>query len=119
MSIFGQLAHALESDTWHSTTRANQLPPDGVWSVWLMLAGRGFGKIRAAAESVRYSVESGNKASIASPTRRETCNSIETIRYKVSWLFDWSAIQAYAAKIDPNGLNLSPSLSKMVVTSEA
>jgi phage terminase large subunit-like protein len=30
---------------------ANQLPPNGEgWRVWLMMAGRGFGKTRAGAE---------------------------------------------------------------------
>ena len=28
----------------------SQLPPQGGWRVWLMLAGRGFGKTRAGAE---------------------------------------------------------------------
>jgi phage terminase large subunit-like protein len=33
--------------------RANQLPPDGDWRVWLLLAGRGFGKTRTGAELIR------------------------------------------------------------------
>lgn len=33
--------------------RANQLPPAGDWSYWLLLAGRGFGKTRVGAETVR------------------------------------------------------------------
>src|SRR5258707_5378393 len=33
--------------------RANQLPPDGDWRVWLVLAGRGFGKTRTGAELIR------------------------------------------------------------------
>jgi phage terminase large subunit-like protein len=32
--------------------RANQLPPDGDWSIWVILAGRGFGKTRAGADWV-------------------------------------------------------------------
>jgi phage terminase large subunit-like protein len=32
--------------------RPNQLPPDGDWSIWVILAGRGFGKTRAGAEWV-------------------------------------------------------------------
>lgn len=36
---------------WLTTARENQLPPAGVdWSVWFILAGRGFGKTRSGAE---------------------------------------------------------------------
>ena len=38
---------------WPFWARANQLPPDGDWRVWLLLAGRGFGKTRTGAEMVR------------------------------------------------------------------
>jgi phage terminase large subunit-like protein len=41
--------------------RANQLPPDGNWLVWLMLAGRGFGKTRGGAEWVRLQLALGRK----------------------------------------------------------
>jgi phage terminase large subunit-like protein len=34
-------------------TRPNQLIPKGDWLTWLLLAGRGFGKTRSAAEAVR------------------------------------------------------------------
>ena len=37
---------------WLSTARPNQLPPLGDWFVWLILAGRGFGKTRTGAESI-------------------------------------------------------------------
>ncbi len=37
-------------DCWELTARPDQLPPPGDWSLWLMLAGRGFGKTRAGAE---------------------------------------------------------------------
>lgn len=33
--------------------RHNQVPPAGDWSYWLLLAGRGFGKTRVGAETVR------------------------------------------------------------------
>jgi len=45
--------------------RPNQLAPKGDWRVWLILAGRGFGKTRAGAEWVREQVESGNARRIA------------------------------------------------------
>jgi len=37
---------------WREIARPEQLPPDGEWFVWLLLAGRGFGKTRTAAEFV-------------------------------------------------------------------
>ena len=43
---------ALEYD-WPSQARRNQLPPPGDWLFWLILAGRGFGKTRVGAETVR------------------------------------------------------------------
>lgn len=42
---------------WRFWARPNQLPPPGDWSVWLILAGRGFGKTRTGAEWVRGLVE--------------------------------------------------------------
>src|SRR5262245_58105122 len=41
----------LEHD-WHFWARPHQLPPPGQWSIWLLLAGRGFGKTRSGAEWV-------------------------------------------------------------------
>jgi phage terminase large subunit-like protein len=35
---------------WHKEARQSQLPPPGDWNIWLLLAGRGFGKTRLAAE---------------------------------------------------------------------
>src|SRR5579883_2183900 len=45
--------------------RPNQLPPPGPWRVWLLLAGRGFGKTRTGAEWVRSKIESGQAKRIA------------------------------------------------------
>ena len=45
-------ARALLYD-WRFWARPNQLPPDGNWRVWLLLAGRGFGKTRTGAELIR------------------------------------------------------------------
>ena len=45
-------AEALAYDwDWHA--RPKQLPPDGDWQYWLIIAGRGFGKTRTGAELVR------------------------------------------------------------------
>ena len=38
------------SQPWFRVARADQLPPDGNWFVWLILAGRGWGKSRTAGE---------------------------------------------------------------------
>ena len=47
-----QLADALEN-SWPAIARSNQLPPPGDWwQIWLLLAGRGFGKTRTLAEWV-------------------------------------------------------------------
>jgi len=41
---------------WNFWARPSQLEPAGDWSVWLLLAGRGFGKTRIGAEWVRAGV---------------------------------------------------------------
>ena len=47
-------AHAFASQVrWASTARSKQVAPKGDWSVWLILAGRGWGKTRTGAQ--RYS----------------------------------------------------------------
>lgn len=38
---------------WAFTARAEQLPPPGDWTTWLLIGGRGSGKTRAGAEWVR------------------------------------------------------------------
>ena len=44
---------------WELWAREKQLPPPGDWAYWLILAGRGFGKTRTGAETVRRWAESG------------------------------------------------------------
>jgi phage terminase large subunit-like protein len=46
---------ALKFD-WNFWARPNQLEPEGDWTTWLILAGRGFGKTRTGAEWVRKNV---------------------------------------------------------------
>jgi phage terminase large subunit-like protein len=43
---------ALKYD-WNFWARPNQLEPEGDWTTWLILAGRGFGKTRTGAETIR------------------------------------------------------------------
>jgi predicted phage terminase large subunit-like protein len=60
-----QLADALER-SWAAIARPNQLPPLGDWwQIWLLLAGRGFGKTRTLAEWVCAQVASGLASRIA------------------------------------------------------
>jgi predicted phage terminase large subunit-like protein len=42
---------ALSRD-WKTWARKNQITPEGEWSIWLILAGRGWGKSRCGAEDV-------------------------------------------------------------------
>jgi len=52
---------------WHWAFHAHpgQRPPPGDWSIWLIMAGRGFGKTRAGAEWVRSIAETDPAARIA------------------------------------------------------
>ncbi|MDA8348211.1 MAG: terminase family protein, partial [Pseudomonadota bacterium] len=59
-----QFAAALKTD-WSRLARQNQLPPPGDWRIWLLLAGRGFGKTRTIVEFVRAEVEAGRACRIA------------------------------------------------------
>ena len=52
-------------DRWESWARPEQLPPPGDWRVWLICAGRGFGKTRAGAEWVRQIAAANPEARIA------------------------------------------------------
>ena len=51
--------------TWSQQAHPGQRPPPGDWSVWLIMAGRGFGKTRAGAEWVRGIAETDPSARIA------------------------------------------------------
>ena len=51
--------------SWPLMARQNQTPPDRLWTAWILLAGRGFGKTRTGAEWVRSQVESGKAGRIA------------------------------------------------------
>lgn len=72
-----QLAFAARQ-VWQDTARPNQITPYGQWAVWLMLAGRGFGKTRAGAEDVFWyaNCNPGSRIAIIAPTysdARDTC----------------------------------------------
>ena len=57
-------AEALLYDWRGFNARPDQIIPPGDWSIWLVLAGRGFGKTRTGAEAVRDEVASGRSAHI-------------------------------------------------------
>ena len=44
---------------WYANARLDQIAPEGDWSTWLLLAGRGFGKSRTGAEWVRSKAMAG------------------------------------------------------------
>lgn len=50
---------------WELWARTEQLPPQGDWRIWLVMAGRGFGKTRLGAEWVRRVAADHPEARIA------------------------------------------------------
>jgi phage terminase large subunit-like protein len=71
-------AAELENDwRWYlSQARPEQKPPPGDWRVWLLLAGRGFGKTRTGAEFVRACAEFGlaRRIALVAPTALDVRN---------------------------------------------
>ena len=64
-SFAALLVDALEN-SWLALARPNQLPPSSTWwQIWLLLAGRGFGKTRTLAEWVCDQVACGQARRIA------------------------------------------------------
>ena len=70
---FANIADAIEHD-WQSIARPEQLPPEGDWAAWLILAGRGTGKTRSGAEWTRGLAETASVGRIAlvGPTAADT-----------------------------------------------
>lgn len=63
--MFSRLADAL-TNSWRVNARAEQLEPDGDWwSIWLALAGRGWGKTRTGTEWVHEHAMAGTAGRIA------------------------------------------------------
>jgi phage terminase large subunit-like protein len=58
---------------WHTLARKNQLPPEGIWNIWLILAGRGYGKTRTGAEWIAEQAarQPGTEWAIIAPTWRD------------------------------------------------
>ena len=60
----GAQAEALLYDWRGFNARPEQIMPPGDWLIWLVLAGRGFGKTRTGAEAVRQEERSGRSGTI-------------------------------------------------------
>ena len=59
---------------WEVWARPEQLMPPGDWSIWLLLAGRGFGKSRTGAEFCRQMAKllPGSHGALVGPTAADT-----------------------------------------------
>lgn len=55
----------LDDNNWKSVARSSQRTPEGNWRIWAVIAGRGFGKTRTGAETIREWAISGKKKQIA------------------------------------------------------
>lgn len=63
---------------WRLASRATQRPPEGEWTIWLILAGRGWGKTRTGAEWLAGEAwrHPGTRWAVVAPTfgdARDTC----------------------------------------------
>lgn len=63
---------------WTTSARPDQLPPAGDWNIWLLLAGRGWGKTRTGAEWIneQISLHPGTEWGVVAPTfghARDVC----------------------------------------------
>lgn len=67
---------------WSFWARPKQIPPDGNWFCWLILAGRGFGKTRTGAEWVRMLVE-GSTPMTAPPGRTSDPEGSDALRVAI------------------------------------
>jgi phage terminase large subunit-like protein len=54
---------------WQFWARPSQLLPPGDWDTWLVMAGRGFGKTRTGAETVRLWIKDNPIVNIIAPTK--------------------------------------------------
>jgi phage terminase large subunit-like protein len=67
MSIAEIARHFVETarSGWRAKARPSQLPPPGDWNGWVICAGRGFGKNRAASEWIHEQVQAKRAGRIA------------------------------------------------------
>jgi phage terminase large subunit-like protein len=67
-SLQEQIDQAARAWVWEHWARPDQLPPMGDWSIWLILAGRGWGKTKALAEWVRMMAKPGARIALVGAT---------------------------------------------------
>lgn len=87
-----------ERTRWLDTARPEQITPDGDWSVWLVMAGRGWGKTRTGAEDIAHYARSnpGHRIAVVAPTfgdARDTCIEGESGLLAVlgdKWVAKWN-----------------------------
>lgn len=65
LDAIGEAGRSALLHDWAVHARPEQMAPPGDWRLWLILAGRGFGKTRAGAEWVRTVAEADGRARIA------------------------------------------------------
>lgn len=65
LEAIGEAGRETLLQDWAVHARPEQRAPDGAWRLWMILAGRGFGKTRAGAEWVRAVAEADGSARIA------------------------------------------------------
>lgn len=63
---------------WRLQARSNQIPPEGNWTIWVALAGRGWGKTKVASEDMAHYglVHPRARMAVIAPTypdARDTC----------------------------------------------
>jgi|9_EtaG_2_1085328.scaffolds.fasta_scaffold01004_7 predicted phage terminase large subunit-like protein len=71
-SFVDEESHAFNSFVkWAKSARQKQIAPDGNWSIWLILAGRGWGKTRTGAEDIcAFAMANSNvRCGVVAPTR--------------------------------------------------
>ena len=70
LAALGRYETSALNHDWRFWARPAQLPPEGAWRVWLLLAGRGFGKTRSGAEYIRARIESrsARRVALVAPT---------------------------------------------------
>src|SRR5215467_2837660 len=97
-------ANAFQHD-WRYRARPEQLPPAGSWRVWLLMAGRGFGKTRSGAEWVRAEVKAGRRRiALVGPTAADARNVMVEGRIRYSGDFAQSGAPALRAQQAPADL---------------
>lgn len=71
-NVYARIAAALEGD-WRILARPEQLPPDWAWTIWAILAGRGWGKTRSGAEWIKSKAEIGppKRFALVAPTMQD------------------------------------------------